>query len=208
MESFFLSSLWEADKSVSFSAFLNVCGFSEVKISKGACGKTVLYHKKYGFELLFFELLLLIKDTIYNTKYTPKLTKYINNTISDIRYDKPKVYGISCMIDKLIQQCILQVIEPICEAKFSNNSYGYRPFKTYTHTIAAVEQHLNLTHLYNVIKLDLNNFYRSFESWLQTSSYYNMWPEWRLWILENKYFSLTSIMSGLEGILTFSVIVT
>ena len=32
--------------------------------------------------------------------------------------------GIPCIWDRLIQQCIKQVMEPICEAKFSNNSYN------------------------------------------------------------------------------------
>ena len=30
--------------------------------------------------------------------------------------------GIPCIWDRLIQQCIKQVMEPICEAKFSNHS--------------------------------------------------------------------------------------
>ena len=35
--------------------------------------------------------------------------------------------------DRLIQQCIKQVMEPICEAKFSNNSYGFRPGRSVEH---------------------------------------------------------------------------
>ena len=30
--------------------------------------------------------------------------------------------GIPCIWDRLVQQCIKQVMEPICEARFSNNS--------------------------------------------------------------------------------------
>lgn len=51
------------------------------------------------------------------------------------RKDIPKPYdptktrplGIPCIWDRLIQQCVKQVMEPICEAKFSENSYGFRP---------------------------------------------------------------------------------
>lgn len=35
--------------------------------------------------------------------------------------------GIPCAWDRLIQQCIKQVMEPICEAQFSKNSFGFRP---------------------------------------------------------------------------------
>lgn len=57
------------------------------------------------------------------------------------RKDIPKPYdpsatrplGIPCMWDRLIQQCIKQIMEPICEAKFSNNSYGFRPGRSAEH---------------------------------------------------------------------------
>lgn len=39
---------------------------------------------------------------------------------------KTRPLGIPCIWDRLIQQCIKQILEPICEAKFSNNSYGSR----------------------------------------------------------------------------------
>jgi len=34
--------------------------------------------------------------------------------------------GIPCIWDRLIQQCIKQVMEPICEAKFSNQRFVLR----------------------------------------------------------------------------------
>ncbi len=40
---------------------------------------------------------------------------------------KTRPLGIPCIWDRLVQQCIKQVMEPICEAKFSDNSYGFRP---------------------------------------------------------------------------------
>lgn len=40
---------------------------------------------------------------------------------------KTRPLGIPCIWDRLIQQCVKQITEPICEAKFSNNSYGFRP---------------------------------------------------------------------------------
>ncbi len=35
--------------------------------------------------------------------------------------------GIPCIWDRLVQQCIRQILDPVCEAKFSHNSYGFRP---------------------------------------------------------------------------------
>lgn len=46
---------------------------------------------------------------------------------------KTRPLGIPCIWDRLIQQCIKQIMEPICEAKFSNNSYGFRPNRSVEH---------------------------------------------------------------------------
>ncbi|MCC2739860.1 reverse transcriptase domain-containing protein, partial [Thomasclavelia ramosa] len=49
--------------------------------------------------------------------------------------DKMRPLGIPCIWDRLVQQCIKQVIEPICEAKFSDNSYGFRPNRSVEHAV-------------------------------------------------------------------------
>jgi len=38
---------------------------------------------------------------------------------------KMRPLGIPTIIDRLVQQCILQVLEPICEAKFHERSNGF-----------------------------------------------------------------------------------
>ena len=40
---------------------------------------------------------------------------------------KTRPLGIPTIVDRIVQQCVLQVMEPICEAKFSENSNGFRP---------------------------------------------------------------------------------
>lgn len=67
--------------------------------------------------------------------------------------------GIPCIWDRLIQQCIKQVMEPICEAKFSNNSYGFRPGRSVEHAISRTYQLLQLSHLHYVIEFDIKGFF-------------------------------------------------
>lgn len=67
--------------------------------------------------------------------------------------------GIPCIWDRLIQQCIKQVMEPICEAKFSNNSFGFRPGRSVEHAIARVNNFLQLSHLHYVIEFDIKGFF-------------------------------------------------
>ena len=67
--------------------------------------------------------------------------------------------GIPCIWDRLIQQCFKQVLEPICEAHFSKNSYGFRPNRSVEHAIAAVSKYLQLSHLHYVIEFDIKGFF-------------------------------------------------
>ena len=67
--------------------------------------------------------------------------------------------GIPCIWDRLIQQCIKQVMEPICEAKFSNNSYGFRPGRSVEHAIGRAYQLMQLSHLHYVIEFDIKGFF-------------------------------------------------
>ena len=67
--------------------------------------------------------------------------------------------GIPCMWDRLIQQCIKQVLEPICEAKFSDNSYGFRPQRSVENAIKATYNRLQLSNLHYVIEFDIKGFF-------------------------------------------------
>lgn len=76
-------------------------------------------------------------------------------------YDQSKMrpLGIPCIWDRLIQQCVKQVLEPICEAKFSENSYGFRPNRSAEHAIASCSQKMMLANLHYVIEFDIKGFF-------------------------------------------------
>lgn len=67
--------------------------------------------------------------------------------------------GIPCIWDRLIQQCIKQVMEPICEAKFSKNSYGFRPNRCVEHAIAETHRLMQRSHLSYVVEFDIKGFF-------------------------------------------------
>ncbi|MCL1963575.1 MAG: reverse transcriptase domain-containing protein, partial [Firmicutes bacterium] len=67
--------------------------------------------------------------------------------------------GIPCIWDRLIQQCIKQIMEPVCEAKFSNNSHGFRPNRSVEHATAASERLMQCSHLHYVIEFDIKGFF-------------------------------------------------
>lgn len=67
--------------------------------------------------------------------------------------------GIPCIWDRLVQQCIKQVLEPICEAKFSENSFGFRPLLSVEHAIAKTYRTIQNVNLHHVIEFDIKGFF-------------------------------------------------
>ena len=72
---------------------------------------------------------------------------------------KTRPLGIPTILDRLIQQCVLQVLEPICEAKFHEHSYGFRPNRNQEHAIANVYKNIQRSHYYYVVDIDIKGFF-------------------------------------------------
>jgi len=72
---------------------------------------------------------------------------------------KTRPLGIPTIMDRLIQQCILQVMEPICEAKFCDTSNGFRPNRGVENALAQAEKHIQKSNLHIVIDIDIKSFF-------------------------------------------------
>ena len=72
---------------------------------------------------------------------------------------KTRPLGIPTIMDRLIQQCILQVMEPICEAKFCDTSNGFRPNRGVVNALAQAEKHMQTSNLHIVIDIDIKGFF-------------------------------------------------
>lgn len=72
---------------------------------------------------------------------------------------KTRPLGIPTIMDRLIQQCILQVMEPICEAKFCDTSNGFRPNRGVENALAQAEKHMQTSNLHIVIDIDIKGFF-------------------------------------------------
>lgn len=67
--------------------------------------------------------------------------------------------GIPCIWDRLVQQCIKQVMEPICEAKFSENSFGFRPNRSVENAIQRTYYRLQKSNAHYVVEFDIKGFF-------------------------------------------------
>lgn len=72
---------------------------------------------------------------------------------------KLRPLGIPCIKDRIVQQCVKQVLEPICEAKFHRHSYGFRPNRSTHHAIARCQSLMNISKLHYVVDIDIKGFF-------------------------------------------------
>ncbi|MGL4791080.1 MAG: group II intron reverse transcriptase/maturase [Anaerotignaceae bacterium] len=72
---------------------------------------------------------------------------------------KMRPLGIPTIMDRLLQQCVLQILEPICEAKFHNSSHGFRPNRSAEHAIAECYKLMQLSHCTFVVDIDIKGFF-------------------------------------------------
>lgn len=67
--------------------------------------------------------------------------------------------GIPAIWDRLVQMCIKQVMEPICEAKFSEHSHGFRPHRSAETAIAEVESLMQRQNFTYAVSIDIKSFF-------------------------------------------------
>ena len=101
------------------------------------------------------EVVQIIRDMLDD--YQPKSVRRVY--IPTPGSDKKRPLGIPCIWDRLLQQCILQVLEPICEPKFHNHSYGFRPNRGANHAISRTVSMINMYRHYYCVDVDIKGFF-------------------------------------------------
>lgn len=93
----------------------------------GVDGKTFADYAK----LEDVELIRKVQEKLLN--YQPKAVRRVYIPKSN---GKLRPLGIPTVLDRLVQQSILQVLEPVCESKFHRYSYGFRPNRSCKQAVA------------------------------------------------------------------------
>lgn len=69
-----------------------------------------------------------------------------------------RVLGIPCALDRFIQQCILQTLQPRFDPTFSKHSYGFRPGRGAHQAVGAAQRYIQEGRRW-VVDVDLEQFF-------------------------------------------------
>jgi group II intron reverse transcriptase/maturase len=69
-----------------------------------------------------------------------------------------RMLGIPTVVDRFIQQAVLQVLTPIFDPTFSDGSYGFRPGRSQHQAIKAAKKHVEAGNRW-VVDMDLEKFF-------------------------------------------------
>lgn len=117
----------------------------------GVDGKTIADIKKRTEE----EVIQKVRNKLNN--YQPQAVKRVY--IPKAGSNKTRPLGIPTIWDRLVQQCILQVLEPICEPKFYKHSYGFRQNRACEHAISRVVSLVNVANHHYCVDVDIKGFF-------------------------------------------------
>ena len=127
--------------------------YKQVYKNKGASGvdgvtidELFAYIKEHKEEILW---------QIRNRKYKPLPVKRV---LIPKENGKMRKLGIPSVIDRVIQQAIVQVLTPIYEEIFSNNSYGFRPNRSCEMAVIKALELFNDGYDW-IVDIDLQSFF-------------------------------------------------
>lgn len=127
--------------------------FKRVKANKGANGiddmdieETKVYIKEHKNTIVW---------QLYNRKYQPQPVRRVEIPKPD---GGKRKLGIPTVLDRVIQQAMVQVLSPKFEPYFSDNSYGFRPNRSCEKAIIKALEFMNDGYDW-IVDIDLEKFF-------------------------------------------------
>lgn len=127
--------------------------YKQVYKNKGTSGIDKVTVEELGFYM--YQHKEEIKEQIRNLKYRPSPVRRVEIPKEN---GKMRKLGIPTVVDRLIQQAMVQVLSPIFEQQFSDSSYGFRPNRSCEMAIIKVLEYFNDGYDW-IVDIDLQAFF-------------------------------------------------
>lgn len=166
--------------------------YKKVKSNKGAGGVD-------GMNV--DELLPFLRDNQVQLIRQLKDGKYKPNPVRRVEIPKEtkgefRKLGVPTVVDRVFQQAITQVLSPIYEEQFSENSFGFRPKRGAHDALKQCQQNVNDGYVY-VVDMDLEKFFDTVCQSKLTEVLSRTIKDGRVISLINKYLNAGVISRGM-----------
>ena len=164
--------------------------FRRVKKNKGSHGidgittdELLSYLKENGANL---------RQSLLEGTYTPLPVRRV-----EIPKDngKKRLLGIPTAVDRVVQQSIAQVLSPIFEKTFSDNSFGFRPIRSAHDALKRCQEYVNEGYTW-LIDIDLASYFDTVNHDMLIGLIYREIKDVRVISLIRKYLNAGVMISG------------
>lgn len=161
-------------------------------IDKMGVDELLTYLKENGDQL---------KQSILEESYKPVPVRRVEIPKSD---GKKRPLGIPTVVDRMVQQAIAQVLSPIFETKFSDNSYGFRPNRSAKQTVLKCKEYMDNGYRW-AIDIDLEKYFDTVNHDKLIGLIYKEVKDIRVITLIRKYLNAGVMINGITNATTEGV---